>query len=127
MALVLDSLIVTFIALGLIVLVISAFVGWAIHKAAELGGPGFLSTELDDRREPEGDFSARAAESATEVGLEGHPRRTAPTYTFRGSSANQRETALEGRGAPGSTALARSPCQFCRRVRDALRNAWNGS
>lgn len=114
---ILNSLVVTFISLGLLVLAISVFVGYVIHKASELGGPGFVSqTGVSSNA-----FQPNSAESATELGLGGHPRDTSTRFSFRGSSANSRQEPRGGLRRPSGALPKGEPCSFCAWLRRAFK------
>ena len=119
---ILQSIVVTFISLLALICGIAIFVGYLINKASDLGGPGFLSNQLEGQKADLGTF---AAESSTEVGAEGGVRNPGTIWNFPGSSANSPETAVDGPGALPRASLTRSPCRFCRRVREGVVNAWN--
>jgi hypothetical protein len=122
MDLILESLIVTFIALTILVCSVAIFVGYVIHKASELGGPGFLSTELKD-----GSFDSSISDDSRPAELAGamlHDQFD-PGPVPSDENVSHRQSRVEGPGGSPATLRSPTPCPFCARVRAALRNAWD--
>jgi len=117
----LQTIIVTFVSIAAIVCLVAVAIGYVIDKAVG-SGPGFISTELEHGNAVSGSSDDLRPVEVIQESLPAGER----SFAYNGSmSRNSRKTALDGPGDAAATSLARSPCRFCRRVRDALRNAWN--
>ena len=116
-----DTFILLFGAFALALVVFAGacaiFAAYHLNAAAEYTKPFRDELQRTADELAEADLRLGEAERARLEAAAGRPGPLPPNDR----SANPLQSAP---GAPHRQQLTRSPCQFCRRVRDALRNAW---